>query len=121
MVLVLACAQSLPIFNRCISRLLPARASSCTAAPTAVDLAAAEDAARAKGLPGRELRGEGGRDVVARLQELCDNGGGGAPPMVVSMQVVFDESRSRHVMHNGKQFVVVLQPEDDVDTVAEEP
>ncbi len=33
--LVFARAQSLPIFNRCISRLLPARASSCTAAPTA--------------------------------------------------------------------------------------
>ena len=34
LVLVFARAQSLPIFNRCISRLLPARASSCTAAPT---------------------------------------------------------------------------------------
>ena len=30
LVLVFARAQSLPIFNRCISRLLPARASSCT-------------------------------------------------------------------------------------------
>ena len=35
LVLVFARAQSLPIFNRCISRLPPARASSCTAAPTA--------------------------------------------------------------------------------------
>ena len=35
LVLVFARAQSLPIFNRCISRLLPARASFCTAAPTA--------------------------------------------------------------------------------------
>ena len=35
LVLVFVRAQLLPIFNRCISRLLPARASSCTAAPNA--------------------------------------------------------------------------------------
>ncbi len=35
LVLVFTLAQSLPIFNRCIPRLLPARVSFSTAAPTA--------------------------------------------------------------------------------------